>query len=59
MIPRAEYERLPAAADEDVADVPTIQRVLDDPDETCAPAELLRRIVEGEHPVRSGARTAA
>ena len=29
-----------------------IRRVLDDPDETWAPAELVRRIVEGEHPVR-------
>ena len=32
--------------------VAAIQRVLDDPDETWAPAELVRRIVEGEHPVR-------
>ena len=52
VIPRDEYERLRAAADEDAADVAAIQRVLDDPDETWAPAELVRRIVEGEHPVR-------
>ena len=49
VIPRDEYERLRAAADEDAADVAAIRRVLDDPDETWAPAELVRRIVEGEH----------
>ena len=52
VIRRDEYDRLRAAADEDAADVAAIQRVLDDPDETWAPAELVRRIVEGEHPVR-------
>ena len=52
VIPRDEYERLRAAADDHAADVAAIRRVLDDPDDTCAPAELLRRIVEGEHPVR-------
>ena len=52
VIPRDEYDRLRAAADEDAADVAAIRRVLDDPDETWAPAELVRRIVEGEHPVR-------
>ena len=51
-IPRDEYERLRADADEDAADVAIIRRVLDDPDETWAPAELVRQIVEGEHPVR-------
>ena len=50
VIPRDEYDRLRAAADEDAADVAAIRRVLDDPDETWAPAELVRRIVEGEHP---------
>ena len=34
VIPRDEYERLRAAADEDAADVAAIQRVRDDPDET-------------------------
>ena len=51
MIPRDEYERLRAAA-EDAADVAALQRVLDDPDESWAPAELVHRIAEGEHPVR-------
>ncbi len=49
VIPRDEYERLRAAADEDAADVAAIQRVLDDPDETWAPADLVRRILAGEH----------
>ena len=52
VIPRDEYERLRAAADEDAAAVAAIPRVLDDPDETWVPAELVRRIVEGEHPAR-------
>ena len=52
MIPRNEYERLRVAADEDAADVAAIRRVLDNPDETWAPAELVRRIADGEHPVR-------
>ena len=52
VIPRDEYERLRAAADEHAAAVAAIPRVLDDPDETWVPAELVRRIVEGEHPVR-------
>ena len=51
VIPRDEYERLRAAAEE-AADVAALQRVLDDPDESWAPAELVRRIAEGEHPVR-------
>ena len=39
LIPRGEYERLRAAPDEDAADVGVIRRVLDDPDETWAPAQ--------------------
>ena len=53
VIPRDEYERLRAAADEDAADVAALQRVLNDPDEICAPPEFVRHIVEGEHPVRA------
>ena len=53
MIPATQYERLRAAADDDAAAIAAIQRVLDDPDDTWAPAELVRRIVEGEHPVRA------
>ena len=52
VIRRDEYEQLRAAADEDAADAAIIQRVLDDPDQTWAPAGLVRRIAEGEHPVR-------
>ncbi len=52
VIRRAEYERLRAAADEEATDVAIIERVLDDPDQTWAPADLIRRIADGEHPVR-------
>ena len=52
VIPRDEYDRLRAAADEDAADVAAIRRVFHGPCETWAPAELVRRTVEGEHPVR-------
>ena len=38
-----EYEQLRAAADEDATDAAIIQRVLDDPDQTRAPADLVRR----------------
>ena len=52
VIRRDEYEQLRAAADEDATDVAIIQRVLDDPDQTWAPADLVKRVAEGEHPVR-------
>ena len=52
VIRRDEYELLRAAADEDATDAAIIQHVLDDPDQTWAPADLVRRIAEGEHPVR-------
>lgn len=52
VIPRDEYERLRAAADEDAADVAAIRRALDDPDQTWVPADLVRRIADGEHPLR-------
>ncbi|MXY24049.1 MAG: helix-turn-helix transcriptional regulator [Acidobacteria bacterium] len=53
VIRREEYEQLRAAADEDAADLAVIRRVLDDPDQIWAPADLVRRIAEGEHPVRA------
>ena len=52
VIRRDEYERLRAAANEDAAGVTAIQRALDDPDQTWAPADLVRRIADGEHPLR-------
>ena len=53
VIRRDEYEQLRAAADEDATDAAIIRRVLDDPKQTWAPADLVRRIAEGEHPVRA------
>lgn len=52
VVPLAEYEALKDAADEDALDSALIRRVLNDPDEEWAPADLVRRIAEGENAVR-------
>ncbi len=52
VVPRAEYEALRNAVDEDAMDSATIQRVLDDPDQELVPFELVKRIASREHPVR-------
>ena len=52
VIRRDEYDALRAVVDEDAIDAAIIDRVLNDPDQTWAPAELVRRIADGEHPVR-------
>ena len=52
VVPRAEYEALRNAVDEDVMDAAIIQRVLEDPDQELLPFELVKRIAGGEHPVR-------
>ena len=53
VVPRAEYEALRNAVDEDVMDAGIIQRVLEDPDQELVPFELVKRIVGGKHPVRA------
>ena len=52
VVPRAEYEALRDAVDEDAMDASIIQRFLEDPDQELVPFELVRRIADGEHPVR-------
>ena len=52
VVPRAEYEALRNAVDEDAMDAAIIQRVLEDPDQELLPFELVKRIAGGEHPVR-------
>ena len=52
VVPRAEYEALRNAVDEDAMDAAIIQRVLKDPDQELVPFELVKRIAGGEHPVR-------
>ena len=52
VVPRAEYEALRNAVDEDAMDAVIIQRVLENPDQELLPFELVKRIAGGEHPVR-------
>ena len=52
VVPRAEYEALRTAVDEDAMDAAIIQRVLEDPDQELVPFDLVKRIADGEHPVR-------
>ena len=52
VVPRAEYEALRNAVDEDFVDAAIIRRVLDDPAEEVVPFDLANRIAGGEHPVR-------
>ena len=52
VVPRAEYEALRDAVDEDAMDASIIQRFLEDSDQELVPFELVRRIADGEHPVR-------
>ena len=44
VVPRAEYEALRNAVDEDAMDAAIIQRVLEDPDQELVPFELVKRI---------------
>ncbi|MCY4588928.1 MAG: helix-turn-helix transcriptional regulator [Bryobacterales bacterium] len=52
VVPRAEYEALRDAVDEDAMDAAIIQRVLKDPAQELVSFELAKRIADGEHPVR-------
>ena len=52
VLPRAEYDALRAAVDEDAMDAAIIRRELDDPDQELAPLDLAKRIAQGTHPVR-------
>ena len=52
VVPRAEYEALRSAVDEDAMDSAVIQQVLEDRDQEFVPFELVKRTAAGEHPVR-------
>ena len=52
VVPRTEYDALRSAVDEDVMDAAIIERALADPDQELVPLELVKRIADGEHPVR-------
>lgn len=52
VVPRAEYEALRTAVDEDAMDAAVIQQALEDRDQELVPFELLKRVASGEHPVR-------
>ncbi len=53
VVPRAEYDALRAAVDEDAMDTAIIRRELEDPDQELAPLDLAKRIADGAHPVRA------
>ena len=52
MVPRAEYDALRSAAHEELADAAILAQILEDPDEEWVPADVVRRIAEGENPIR-------
>ena len=52
VVPLAEYEALRDAVNEDAMDSAIMKRVLKDPDEELVPFTLVKRIADGEHPVR-------
>ena len=52
VVPRDEYDALRDVADEDAVDIAIARRVLEDPDQELVPFELVKRMANGEHPVR-------
>lgn len=52
VIPLAEYQTLKDAADEDSLDSAIMRRVLDDPNQEWVPADVVKRLANGDHPVR-------
>lgn len=52
VVPRAEYDALRSAAHEELADAAILAQILEDPDEEWVPADVVRRIAEGENPIR-------
>ena len=52
IVPLAEYEALRNAVNEEVMDAAIMKRVLEDPDQEFVPFTLVKRIANGEHPVR-------
>ena len=52
VVPLAEYEALRNSVHEDAMDAAIMKRVLEDPDQELVPFALVKRIADGEHPVR-------
>ena len=52
IVRRTEYEALRRAVDEDAMDAAILRRFLEEPDQEVVPFELVRRIVNGDNPVR-------
>lgn len=52
VIPFAEYDALRTAVDEDALDAAVLRRILDDSSQEWVPAHLVKRLIDGEHPVR-------
>ena len=52
VVPLAEYEALRNAVNENAMDAAIMKRVLEDPDQELVPFTLVKRIADGEHPVR-------
>ena len=52
VVPLAEYDALRNAVNEDAMDAAIMKRVLEDPDQELVPFALVKRIADGEHPIR-------
>lgn len=52
IVPLSEYEALRKSGDEDAMDAEIMRRVMADPRQEWIPADLVRRMACGEHPVR-------
>lgn len=52
VVPRADYDALRSAAQEEISDDTLLAKILEDPDEEWVSADVVRRIAVGENPVR-------
>lgn len=52
VVPRADYDALRSAAQEEISDNTLLAQILEDPDEEWVAADVVRRIAVGENPVR-------
>ena len=52
VVPRADYDALRSAAQDEISDNTLLAQVLADPDEEWVSADVVRRIALGENPVR-------
>ena len=52
IVPLSEYEALRKVVNEDAVDAAIMRRVLGDPDQEWIPADMVRRMAAGEHPIR-------